>query len=150
MIKIFSENLFNHTVCLLLVSVFLSTFPTGATALAFCLDERENHVVGQNFYLANCHVAIETPLTLSEEHCSVLNKGKNNDCTDVSLTIANKLNRPSKIILPTSSKVILFNTLPNELVSFQQRVLGYYSSTLSQPLFIWPQIDPHRTVVLLI
>ena len=35
----FYNNLINRTVCLLLTLIFLSTFPAGPTALAFCLDK---------------------------------------------------------------------------------------------------------------
>jgi hypothetical protein len=150
LLKIFSDNLINRNVCLLLVTVFLFTFPTGVTAMTFCLDEQENHVVDQNFYLADCHSALEASLAFSEEHSSVLVDGKNNDCTDVSLTNANILNRPPKTTLPSSSKVILFYAQPNGLVGPQHQVTEYFSSALSKPLFVLPDIEAHRTVVLLI
>ena len=150
MLKILSDNLVNPTVCLLLVAVFLTTFPAGKKALAFCLEEQENHIVGQNFYLADCHTALDTPLTLLDEHCSVLFEEKNNDCIDVSLSNGIILNRPSKIVLPVSSNVTISYTLPNGLVSLHQQVTSYRSSALSQPLFVLPHIDAHRTVVLLI
>ncbi len=150
MLRIFYNNLINRTVCLLLVAVFLSTFPTGATALAFCLDEEENHIVGQNLYLADCHSSVEVDLLLSDEHCSALAEKENNDCTDVSFTNANKLNRPSKIILPVSAKVIFSYAIPRSQLRFRQQVEESSSSSLSQPLFILPHIDAHRTVVILI
>lgn len=150
MLNIFLNNLINRTSCLLLVTVFLSAFSTGSTALAFCLDEQESHVVGQNLYLVNCHSAVEVGLIPSDEHFSAhVEKGKN-ECTDVSLTNANILNRPTKIILPVSAKVTLSYTLPGGPVNYQQQVAEYNSSALSQPLFILPPINAHRTVVLLI
>ena len=150
MLNIFLNNLINRTGCLLLVTVFLSTFPTSSTALAFCLDEQEIHIVSQNLYLADCHSAVEVGLILSDEHFSALVEKGKNDCTDVSLTNANILNRPSKITLPVSAKVTLSYTLPGGLVNYQQQVAEYNSSAFSQPLFILPHINAHRTVVLLI
>ncbi len=150
MLRIFYNNLINRTVCLLLVAVFLSTFPTGATALAYCLDEEENHLVGQNFSLANCHSSVEKELLLSDEHRSALAEKENNDCTDVSLANANILNRPSKIILPASAKVILSYAIPPSQLRFQQQVAEYSSAAFFQPLFSLPHINAHRTVVILI
>jgi len=94
--KTFCSNLINRTVCLLLVAVFLSTYPTGMTALALCLDETENHVIGPNLYLADCHSSLQVDQIISDEHYSALVERENNKCTDVSLTNANTLNRPSK------------------------------------------------------
>jgi len=150
MLKIFCNKSINRTVCLLLVAIFLSSFPTGATALALCLDEGENHIVDQNFYLAGCHSSVDKDLLLSDEHCSALAEKENNDCVDVSLTSANKLNRPSKIMLPGFAKTILSYTLPRRLIRFPQQVAGNNSSALSPYLFILPHTNSHRTVVLLI
>ena len=150
MLNVFLKNFVNRTVCLLIIAVFLSTFTTGMTALAFCLDQQESHVVGKNFYLADCHSTSEVDLIISDEHFSILAKENKNDCTDVSLTNAHILNRPSKRISPVSAKVILSYTLPGGLVSFQQQVAGYSSSALSHPLFILPHMNAHRTTVLLI
>jgi hypothetical protein len=150
LLNIFLDNLINRTVCLLLVIVFLTTFPTGSTALAFCLDEQESHVVVQDFYLVDCHSAVEEGLSLSDENFFALAEKEKNDCTDISLTNANILNRPSRIILPASAKVILSSTLPRGLVSLQQQVPGQSSSALSQPFFVLPHIEVQRTIILLI
>ena len=150
MTNFFSKNTFNRVICQVLTVVFLSSFPTGASAKALCLDEEENHLVDQNLYLVDCHASAETYLPLSDEHCSARAEKENNDCTDVSLTNANILNRPAKIILPVSAKVTLSYTLPGGPVNYQQQVAEYNSSALSQPLFILPPINAHRTVVLLI
>jgi hypothetical protein len=150
MTKIFSKNIFIRVICLFLTTVFLSSFPAGATSLALCLDEDENHIVDQNSYLANCHSYVDSNLLLSDEHCSALAEKENNDCFDVSLTNANTLNLPSKIILPGFTKTILSYTLPSRLIGFQQQVEGNNSSALSQHLFILPHTNSHRTVVLLI
>jgi len=150
MIKNFSKNIFNRVICLFLTTVFLSSFSTGATALALCLDEDENHIVDQNFYLANCHSSVDADLLLSDEHSSALAEKENNDCVDVSLTNANALNVPSKVTLPGFAKTILSYTLPSRLIGFQQQVAGNNSSALSQHLFTLPQANSHRTVVLLI
>ena len=150
MINFFSKNTFNRVICQLLTVVFLSSFPTGASAKALCLDEEENHLVDQNLYLVGCHASAETYLPLSDEHCSARAEKENNDCTDVSLTNAHILNRPSKVILPVSAKVILSCASPHSQLRFQNQVAGYGSSALSQPLFTSPHINAHRTVVLLI
>jgi hypothetical protein len=149
MTRIFPENIFNRVICLFLTAVFLSSFPTGATALALCMDEDENHIV-QNFYLADCHSSVDANLLLSDEHCSALAEKENNDCVDVSLTNANTLNRPSKVILPGFAKTVLSYTLPSMLMSFQQQVAGNNISALSQHLFTFPYTNLHRPVVLLI
>jgi hypothetical protein len=133
-----------------LTTVFLLSFPTGATALALCLDEDENHIVGQNFYLADCHSSVDADLLLSDEHCSALAEKEKNDCVDVSLTNANSINLPSKVTLPSFAKTILSYTLPSRLIGFQQQVTGINSSALSQHLFTLPHANLLRTVVLLI
>jgi len=150
MLKIFYDKIINRSVCLLLVAVFLSSFPTGTTTLAFCLDEQENHVVGQNFYLVDCHSSNEIGRIYSDEHFSALAEKRGNDCTDVFLTNANILNRPSRMTLPVLAKVVLSYTLPGEVDSFQQQVAKHSFSALSQPLFVLPHISTHQTVVLLI
>ena len=150
MIKIFSKNIFGRVICLFLTAVFLSSVPAGETALALCLDEDENHIVDQNFYLADCHSSVDADLLLSDEHCSALAEKENNNCVDVSLTNANTLNLPSKVILPDFAKTILSYTLPNILIGFQQQVAGNKSSVLSQHLFTFAHSNLHRTVVLLI
>ena len=150
MAKICSKYIFNRAVCLFLATVFMSTYPTGATALALCLDEDENHIVGQNFYPANCHSSVEADRLLFDEHCSALAKKENNDCVDVSLTNANTLNLPSKITVPGFAKTILSYTLPSRLIGFQLRIVGNNSSALSQHQFTLPRTNSHRTVVLLI
>jgi len=150
MTKIFSKNIFSRVICLFLTAVFLSSFPTGETALALCLDEDENHIVDQNFYLADCHSSVDVDLLLFIEQCSVRTENENNDCIDVSLANAHTLNRPSKIALPGFAKAILFYTLPGSLIEFQQQVAGCNSAALSQHLFTLPHTHSHRTVVLLI
>ena len=150
MTKIFSNHIFNRVICLFFAAVFLSSLPTGATTLALCLDEDDNHIVGQNFYLSCCHSSAATGQLLFDQQCSALAEKKNNDCVDVSLTNANILSRPSKITLPSSSKVILSYALPHRLVGFQKQVAEYCSPALSKPLFVLPDIEAHRTVVLLI
>jgi len=90
-----------------LVTVFLSTFPTGTSSLAFCLDEQENHVVGKNLNLVNCHSTKETVQIFYDEHYSTLFGKRENGCTDVSLNNAKSLNRPSRKTLPISAKVAL-------------------------------------------
>ena len=146
----FSDNLINRTICLLLIVIFLSTFPTVASAFSFCLDEQKNHIVGKNFYLANCHIANEAPQTFPDDNFSVLFEEKNSDCMDVSLSSANILYRPSKLIIPISAKLILIYTFPSTLVRFHLQAIEYRSSTLHKELLGQPQIDAHRTVVLLI
>ncbi len=150
MTKILSKKSFNRLICLFMTAIFLSSFPTGATALALCLDEDENHIVDQNFYLADCHSSVDADLLFSDEHCSALAEKENNDCVDVSLTNANTLNRPSKVILPGFAKTVLSYTLPSMLMSFQQQVAGNNSSAFSQHLFTFPHTNSHRPVVLLI
>jgi hypothetical protein len=150
LLKMFSDNVINRSVCLLLIVILLATFPTGASSLTFCLDQEENHIVGQNYYLANCHTANETSPTFSEENCSALFEGESSDCNDVSLASANILYRPSKLIMPISAKLILFYTFPRVLVSFHQQAINYRSSALYKELFGLPQFDAQRTVVLLI
>ena len=150
MLKIFYNKLINRTVCLILVGVFLSTFPTGATALALCLDENENHIVEQNFYLADCHSSEGAGLFLSDEYCSALAEKENNDCVDVSLTNENTLNRPSRVMLPGFAKTIISYMLPSRLIGFQQQVAGNNPLIFSHYLYIIPLANPLLTVVLLI
>jgi len=150
MLKIFSYNVINRAVCLLLVAIFLSTFPTGTTALALCLDGQESHVVGTNLYLADCHSASETGRTISNDHFSALSKRSNNDCTDVSLENANALNRSSRITLPSSPKVILFYSLPGRFFNMQKHNAAARSSESFRTLFVSPLLHSHRSVVLLI
>jgi hypothetical protein len=120
------------------------------TALAYCLDEEENHLVGQNLYLAACHSSVEVDVIFSDEYCSALTEKENRNCTDVSLTNANILNRPSKIILPVSAKVLLSYSITHNQQKLQLQVAGNNSSALSQHLFTLPSINAHRTVVLLV
>ena len=136
-------------ICLVLAAIFLSSFPAGTTALALCLDEDENHIVDQNFYLADCHSSVDADLLLSDEHCAALAEKENNNCVDVSLTNASTLNRPSKIILPGFTKTILSYALPNNLLGFQQQLAKYRSTALSQYLITLPHINADRTVILL-
>ena len=146
----FYNNTFKRLVSLLLAVVFLSSFSTGGSAKTLCLDEEENHLVDQNFYLADCHSSVDVDLLLFIEQCSVRTENENNDCIDVSLANAHTLNRPSKIALPGFAKAILFYTLPGSLIEFQQQVAGCNSAALSQHLFTLPHTHSHRTVVLLI
>lgn len=148
--NIYLKSFINRTVCLLLAAVFLSTFPTGATALAFCLDGQESHVVGTNLYLADCHSASEIGRIISNEHFSALTRRSNNDCTDVSLTNANVLNRSSRITLPASPQVILFYSLPSRLFNVQKQNAVAGSSEFSRPLFVLPHLTTLRSVVLLV
>jgi hypothetical protein len=150
MTTIFSKNIFTRLICLFLTTVFLSSFPTGGTALALCLDEDENHIVDQNSYLANCHSSVDADLFLPDGHCYDLTEKENNDCVDVSLTNANTLNVPSRITLPSFANTILSYTLPGRLIGFQRQVAGTNSSTLSQHQLNLPHANSHRTVVLLI
>jgi hypothetical protein len=150
MLNIFYKNTYNRVICLFLTAVFLSSFPAGATALVVCLDEDENHIVAPNFYLADCHSSVDAGLLLSDEYCSALAEKENNDCVDVSLTNANTLNRPSRVMLPGIAKTIVFYTQPSRLIGFQQQVAGNSSSALFQHLFTLTQANPLRTVVLLI
>jgi hypothetical protein len=148
MTKIFSKNIFNRVICLFFAAVFLSSLPTGATTLALCLDEDDNHIVGQNFYLSCCHSSAATGQLLFDQQCSALAEKKNNDCVDVSLTNANTVNLPSKVSLPCFAKTILY-TLPSKLIGLQQQMAGNNSSALFQYKFILPQTNSHRTVILL-
>ncbi len=150
MTKIFSKNICSRVICLFLTAVFLSSFPTGEAALALCLDGDKNHIVDQNFYLADCHSSVDADLLLSNEHCSALAEKENNNCVDVSLTNANILNLPSKVILPGFARTILSYTLPSRLIGFQRRVAGNNSSAFSQHLFNIAHTNSHRTEVLLI
>jgi len=146
----FSDNLINRSFCFLLIVIFLSTCPTSATALTFCLDEQKNHIVGQNFYFSDCHTVNEDAKTFTDEDTSALFEERRSDCKDVSLSTANILYRPSKFIIPTSVKLILFYTFPYVPASFHQRPIEYRSPAFYKELFGLPQINAHRTVVLLI
>ena len=150
MTTILSKNISSRVICLFLTAVFLSSFTTGGTALALCLDEDENHIVDQNFYLADCHYSVDADLLFSDEHCSALAEKENNNCVDVSLTNATTLNLPSKVILPGFAKTILAYTLPSILIGFQRQETVNNSSALSQHLFTFAHTNSHRTVVLLI
>ncbi|MBW2466692.1 MAG: hypothetical protein JRF02_05270 [Deltaproteobacteria bacterium] len=118
--------------------------------MAFCLDEQKSHIVDQSLYLVDCHSSNEADRSISEKHFSIIAEKRKSDCTDVSLTNANILNRPKRRKLSTSVKVVLSFTLPNEIVCYQQQVTENRLTTRSQPLFILPHINMHRTVVLLI
>ena len=150
MLNIYIHHLINRTVCLLLVAVFLTAFPTGSTALAFCLDEQENHVVSINLYLADCHSPSESNLIISGKRFSAHSEKGKNDCTDVSLTNATVFNRPTKRITTVSAKVILSYALAGRLDSLQQQVAKSSSSALSHPQYVLPHIKAHRTIVLLV
>ena len=150
MIKVVSKNSFHRVICLLMIAFLLSSFPAGSSALALCLDQEENHIVGQKLYLDKCHSFADTYLPLSEEHCSARAEKEKNDCVDVSLTSANALNFPTKLFLPVSAKVILSLELPDNLTGFQQHVAGNTSSALTHPLLTASLLKTHRTVVLLI
>jgi hypothetical protein len=149
--KIFCKNVFNRVICLLLAAVFLSSFPTGATALALCLDEGENHIVDQgHLYLADCHSSVEAGQSLLYEHPSTLAGQESNNCVDISLSNENAVNRPSEITLPVFTKVIFSYALPNSRIGFQQQIAGYGSAAFTQPRFLSPFINTRLTVVLLI
>ena len=145
-----SNNSSIRVICLLLTAVFLFSYPTGSSAWALCLDQEENHIVGQ-IYLDNCHSTKETYLPLSEEHCAARTERENNDCVDVSLTNASVLNRPSKIALPAIAKDILSYTLPSNLEEYTQQMAGKKPPVSS---FQYPpnsiHLKIHRTTVLLI
>jgi hypothetical protein len=149
MINNFYNNTFKRLVNLLLAVVFLSSFSTGASAKALCLDEEENHLVDQNFYLADCHSSVDADLLLSDEHYSAQAEKEKNACVDVSLTNAHILNRP-KVTLPGFARTIFSYTLPGSIIESQQQVSGYNSAALSRHLFSLAHTHSHRTVVLLI
>lgn len=148
MLNILLNNLFKRNVCLLLVVVFLSTLPTGSTAMAFCLDDQESHLVEKNFHLVDCHSASGPGWFFSDGHFSALAQKEQNDCTDISLTNANILNRPSRTTLPISAKVELSHLFPGGI--YPQKITGHSLSSPSQPIFTLTHINIHRTVVLLI
>ena len=149
--KIFCKNAFNRVICLLLAAVFLSSFPTGATALALCLDEGRNHVVDQgHLYLADCHSSVEAGQSLSYEYRSTLAGQERNNCVDISLSNENAVSRPSEITLPVFTKVVFSYALPNSRIGFQQQIAGYSSAAFTQPQFLSPFINARLTVVLLI
>ena len=145
----FSNNTFKRIISLLLAVVFLSSFSTGGSARALCLDDEENHLVDQNFYLADCHSSVDADLLLSDEHCSARAEKEKNACVDVSLTNAHTLNRP-KITLPGLARNIFSYTLPGSIIESQQQVSGYSSAALCRHLFCLAHTHSHRTVVLLI
>jgi hypothetical protein len=150
MLKFINNNFCNHTICLLLAVVFLSSFPTGAAALALCLDQEENHIVDQDFYLDDCHSSIGTYLPLSDEHCDARTERENNNCVDISLTNANTINIPSKVLLPAFSKNILSYVVPNRIIRFEQQAGGQSSSVFSQYLPTSSHLNQQRTIVLLV
>ena len=147
---IYIKNFITRTVCLLLAAVFLSTLPKGMTALAFCLDRQQSHVVGTNLYLTDCHSASETGRIISNEHFSALTRKSNNDCTDISLANANVLNRSSRITLPTSPQVVLFYSLPSRFFNVQKQDAAASSSEFFRTLFVSPHLNSHRSIVLLV
>jgi hypothetical protein len=149
MTEILSKKSFNRLICLMLAVVFLSSFPAGTTALALCLDKDENHIIDQNFYLADCHSPVDTDMLLSDEHCSALAEKENNDCVDVSLSNQNAFNRPSAITLPAFAKIVLSYALPDNQPGSQQQLAKHHSSALSQHLSTLPHINAQRTVILL-
>jgi len=151
MLRTFSQNTFNRIVSLLLTAIFLFSYPpTGAAALALCLDQEENHIVDQNRYLDNCHSFTYTYLPLSEEHCAARTERENNDCVDVSLTNANILNLPTKIALPAIAKDILSYTLPSSLEGYMQQMAGQKPPVSFQYPPNSLHLKVHRTTVLLI
>lgn len=133
----------------MLVTVFLLTFPTGTTSLAFCLDEQESHVVGQNFYLVNCHSTDETA-RIFHKNFSVLAEKKKSDCTDIFLSNANILNRPPRRSLPISVKVVPSLGPLSEIVTYKNQIAEFSLSALSQPLFVLPYTNAYQKIVLLI
>jgi len=133
-----------------LTAVLLFSYPTGAAALALCLDQEENHIVDQNRYLDNCHSFADTYLPLSEEHCAARTERENNDCVDVSLTNANILNRPSKIALSAIAKDILYYTLPINLEGYMLQIAGQNPPVSFQYPPNSLHLKVHRTTVLLI
>jgi hypothetical protein len=151
MFKVFYNNIINRIVSLILTAAFLFSYPTGAAALALCLDQEENHIVDQSLYFDNCHSFADTYLPLSEEHCSARAEREDKDCVDVSLTNAYILNLPSKTALSAIAKDILSYALPSNLVGFQQQAEGQSPSNISfqyQPNSL--HLKVHRTTVLLI
>lgn len=150
MIKTFYYSLINRTVSLFLTAIFVTAFPAGSSAMAFCLDEEENHFTGPNRSLTACHYPVEMDITSSDEHISALADKENNDCTDISLKNSNILNRPSKIILPVSSTVHLSLAVPRITLKLQQRAAGKKAAAFSQLSIGLPLVDTLRTVVLLI
>ncbi len=149
--KIFCKNAFTRVICLVLAAVFLSSFPTGATALALCLDMDKTHVVDQDhLHLADCHSSAEAGQSLLYGHYSTLAGKENNNCVDIALSNENAVNRPSEITLPVFTKVVLSYALPNSQIGSQQQMAEYLSSALTQPQFPSPFINARLTVVLLI
>ena len=150
MTEIFHKNTLNRIVSLLLTAVFLFSYPTGAAALALCLDQEENHIVDQNRYLDNCHSFANTYLPLSEDHYAARTERENNDCVDVSLTNANILNRPSKIALPAIAKSIFPYALPSNLEGYMQQMAGQKPPISFQYSPNSLHLKVHRATVLLI
>ena len=148
--EFFFKNRLKRLICLILTTVFLTTFPTGASALALCLDEGENHLIGRSLSLADCHSSGGVNVILSEEHCSALAERESRDCTDISLTSANILNRPSKIILPSSGTIFLSYAIPSGRTGFLQHTAVNGLSSISLALSTLPRAHALRTVVLLI
>ena len=149
MTEIFPKKSFKRLICLVLATVFLSSFPAGTSGLALCLDMDQIHVIDQQYLsVADCHSSNDTS-KVTRPNSSLAGR-EANDCLDISVSNKHALRRPSEITLPNTSKFVLSYTLPESQLESQQQLTAYGSSTLTQHLVTPPHFSACRTVILLI
>lgn len=150
MIKIFAQNKLNWSIRLFLTAIFLSSFTTGTTASALCLDDNEKHIVNQHFYLADCHFSVGPDRFFNDECSATLKEKRSKDCVDVSLANASAFHLPAPIMVPGFAKNIFSYMLPPGPKGVQRQVAASYSPLLSLHPYSLPPANLLRTVVLLI
>ena len=150
MTEILPKKSFKRLICLVLATVFLSSFPAGTSGLALCLDMDEIHVIDQQYLsVADCHSSNDNNSKVTQPNSSLAGR-EANACLDISVSNKHALRRPSEITLPNTAKFVLSYTLPDSQLESQQQLTAYGSSTLTQPLIIPLHISARRTVILLI
>lgn len=151
MLEIFYRNTTHRMICLLLAAIFLASFPTGATALAFCPDAQKIQLVDRQYlHPAGCHSPVEAGRPLFYEYRSAMADQGNNDCLDISLANSKSLIRPPEKVLPVLAKILFPGVLIDRRQGFRQKTAGRMSFVLNHPQTPSLPVSAQRTVVLLI
>ncbi|MCF6290937.1 MAG: hypothetical protein L3J03_08090 [Desulfobacterales bacterium] len=134
-----------------MTAIFLASFPTGATALAFCPEGQKIQLVDRQYlHPADCHSPVEAAGPLFYEYRSAMAGQGNNDCIDISLANSKSLIRPPEKVLPVPANILFPGVLIDSRQGFRQKTADRMSFVLNQARTPSHPVTAQRTVVLLI
>ncbi len=151
MLEIFYMNRAQQAICLLLAAIFLASFPSRATALAFCPDARKIQLVDRQYlHPADCHSPVEAGRPLFYGYRAALADQGKSDCLDISLANSKSLIRPPERVRPGLARILFPGPPVDRWPGLRQTTAARMSLVLNQPRSPALPVSAQRTVVLLI